>query len=64
MSSLVGDLKRAENNHARTRTHFQAMHDTSYIEMDRQNNMTANLVVLAAVTAVFGTELIRYAYNN
>ena len=64
MSSLVGDLKRAENNHAHTRTHFQAMHDTSYIEMDRQNNMTANLVVLAAVTAVFGTELIRYAYNN
>jgi hypothetical protein len=61
---LFGDLKRAENEHARTKHHIQAMHDTSYMEMERQNSITANLVILTVVTAIFGADFIRYAYNK
>lgn len=64
MTTLVDDLIKAENNHTQTKHHIQAMHDTSYIEMERQNTITANLVVLAAVTAILGAEIIRYAYNK
>ena len=62
--TLYGDLKRAENDHKRTKEHTRAMHDTGYMELERQTAIMGNLAVLAVVTALFGASFLRSSASN
>ena len=62
--TLYGDLKRAENEHKRTKEHTRAMHDTGYMELERQTAIMGNLAVLAVVTALFGASFLRSSASN
>ena len=54
-------LELARREHVKTKNHLEAMHDSTYIKMNRETTLMGNLIITAVVATIFGIDFIKYA---
>ena len=57
------ELEKTRRQHVKTKNHLEAIHDSTYIKMNRETTLMGNLIITAVVATIFGIDFIKYASN-